>query len=786
MKFSDLPQRGALLLRMKLEGLSLLQRLALLWIAGAAILALAAAASSQLGLNFAAAAFVLLMAVLVLSLLDGFISSVILSVIAVSWLSFFVVEPRHAPVTGDAPDFTTLATFLLTSLAATGLMTWVRKRAEIGLHRVQLMIDSIPALAAGYGPDGRREFFNEQARSFHGVSDVEIANSQGWLAIHPDDIAEAERAWQHCLATGDPFEMEMRFRRADGQYRWHLNRRAPYRDPSGTILGWHGVAFDIEDRKRAEEALRRSEAYLAEAQKLSHTGSSGWNLTSGEIFWSEETFRIFAYEPTAKPSHEMVLQQRVHPDDAALVRQVFARAVREGESLDIEHRLLMPDGSVKHLHVVGHPVLDGSGHLEFIGAVSDITERKKAYEALERSEQRYRAIFEHMPIGLCQVDASAVMPLFDELRAQGVTDLKAYNDEHPEFVRRTQDLMIVEEANEELARIHGVKSAAELTGPLTRFWEPDLFDDARRLLESRFGGEKFGRFEIKLRTLDGRVIDVLYSVARVGPMLERGFVGIIDVTDRVRTQEQLNRVQADFAHAARVSTLGELTASIAHEVNQPLAAIAANGETGLRLLARPEPDLKEVRDLMGEVVADARRAADVIGRVRAQATRQVPEKAPLSLDEVIREALQFLRHEILSRKVTVSHRAAREVPNIVGDRTQLQQVIVNLAVNAMQAMASADCKERRICIQTAMQGAATLCCSVEDTGPGLPPEHVDRLFDSFFTTKDNGMGMGLAICRSIIEAHGGTLTSENRSAGGGACFSFTLPLAETAASCLPE
>lgn len=313
-------------------------------------------------------------------------------------------------------------------------------------------------------------------------------------------------------------------------------------------------------------------------------------------------------------------------------------------------------------------------------------------ETLKQSAQRYRTIFEHMPIGLCQVDASAVTPLFNDLRARGVTDLKAYIDEHPEFVRLSQDLMIVEEANGELARIHGAKSAADLTGPATRFWEPDLFDGPRRLLESRFRGEMFFRPEIKLRTLDGRVIDVIHAVARAGPMLDKGLVGVIDITDRVRAQEKLNRLQADFAHAARVSMLGELTASIAHEVNQPLAAIATNGEAGLRWLAQAQPDLEEVRELIRDVVADARRAAEVIGRVRTLAIRRPPEKALLSLDEVIRESLLFLRHEIQARAVTVSHHAAprgAEYPGrshaaATGDREPCRQCDAGDGLGGMQ------------------------------------------------------------------------------------------------------
>jgi C4-dicarboxylate-specific signal transduction histidine kinase len=223
--------------------------------------------------------------------------------------------------------------------------------------------------------------------------------------------------------------------------------------------------------------------------------------------------------------------------------------------------------------------------------------------------------------------------------------------------------------------------------------------------------------------------------------------------------------------------LGELTASIAHEVNQPLAAIAASGEASLRWLSRPAPEVDEVRDLTTRMVADARRASEIVARIRGMATRRVPEQALLSLDDVIHEALVFLRHEVESRGVAVSHVPALGSQKVVGDRTQLQQVVVNLAVNAMQAMAQADSTSRTITIRTAAPDTVTLRCWVEDSGPGIAPQHVTRLFDSFFTTKDTGMGMGLRICRSVIEAHGGSIAADNESALGGARFVFSLPVA---------
>jgi C4-dicarboxylate-specific signal transduction histidine kinase len=221
--------------------------------------------------------------------------------------------------------------------------------------------------------------------------------------------------------------------------------------------------------------------------------------------------------------------------------------------------------------------------------------------------------------------------------------------------------------------------------------------------------------------------------------------------------------------------LGELTASIAHEVNQPLAAIATNGEVGLRLLNRSEPHPAELREIVNCVVSDARRATDIIARVRTMAMRRAPEQTLLSVDEVIREALLFLQHEVQSHGLAVTHHLSPAAPKVLGDRTQLQQVFVNLTVNAIQAMTQAETAQRMLVIRTAPAGPDTLGCTIEDSGPGIKPEHLDHLFDSFFTTKDAGMGLGLAISRSIIEAHGGRIRADNESAHGGARFSFTLP-----------
>jgi PAS domain S-box-containing protein len=661
-----------------------------------------------------------------------------------------------------------------------------QKRAESALREsearlteakqeLQQTIDMIPAKITVYPADGTtRQSSNLTWCDYTGLSMGDEPAARSWAAAHPDDIKAAASEWDACLAKHEPFQAEVRLRRHDGVYRWHMIHRVPFRTQRGDVTRWYAVAFDIEDRKRAEDALRQSEAYLAQAQRLSHTGSFGWIVSSGEILWSEESYRIFGYDTATKATTEIALN-RVHPNDVVLVQQVITRATTHKEALDFEHRLLMPDGSVKHINVVGHPLIDELGELQFVGAVMDITARKTSEEELRRSEQRYRHLFQHMPIALWQINASKLVELLNGLRAEGVTELRPYVEQHPELLQQFSDAVKIEEVNERMIKLFGARDASEILGfQRFRHIHPDTFLGG---LESRWRGEATHQQEVKIVTLDGRVVDVLMATARPGLISDPdvSLVGFIDITERVRAQELLQRVQADFAHAARVSMLGELTASIAHEVNQPLAAIVTNGEVGLRLLNRTDPDLTELRELTKRVIDDARRAADVIARIRAMATRQAPEHTLLSVDEVIRETLTFLRHEVQSHGVMVTHHPHPAAPKVLADRVQLQQVIVNLAVNAMHAMAQAETPRRTLVIRTAFSDPSTLFCTLEDSGPGIKPEHLDHLFDSFFTTKGAGMGLGLPISRSIIEAHGGRIRADNGSACGGARFSFTLP-----------
>jgi PAS domain S-box-containing protein len=413
--------------------------------------------------------------------------------------------------------------------------------------------------------------------------------------------------------------------------------------------------------------------------------------------------------------------------------------------------------------------------------VIDISDRKAAERELRASEERYRNIFQATAVSFWELDFRPVRALLDELAQAGVTDLIAHARAHPGFVDEALARTLVVDVNAQTVALFAAGQPREaLLGDAARYWPPASRLVFLRALNANLAGVSHFEAETRLAALDGREIDVIFTATVPADNAQRGniLIGVVDISEKVAAGHALERLQADLAHAARVSMLGELTASIAHEINQPLAAITTNGEAGLRWLGRAEPDVAEARALTGRMVADARRAADIIARIRLMASRGAPQPGEVALNGLVEEAALFLGHEIQARQARLTLDLAPELPAILGDRTQLQQVVVNLAVNALQAMAGADSPRPALTIRTALADPGHVRVSVQDNGPGVPPDHLPRLFDSFFTTKAAGMGMGLSICRSILEAHGGTISAHNVQ-DGGAVVSFTLPIAHS-------
>jgi signal transduction histidine kinase/PAS domain-containing protein len=692
-----------------------------------------------------------------------------------------------------------------------------------------------------------------------------------------------------------------------------LEQRVLERTSQLTIVNKE-LTKEILQRQRVEHALLRSEAYLAEAQRVSHTGSFGWSVSSGHIVWSDETFRLFEYGPAIEPTVEVILQ-RTHPEDRPFVRETLDQAARDRKAFDFEHRLLMPDGSVKYLRVVGHPSTNHeSADFEFVGAVTDVTERKRAEEALLRSEAHLAEAqkLSHTGSWACRIATREMIHSSEEHHSlfgldpekEGIPSFdKFYERIHPEDRDRTIDdlerailtgtnveahfrvvipdgttrymygighpvvkpsgntgefvgaVMDVTERTRAVAMRDGESRILEMIArdaPLE-----EILENLVGVVEAQFAGLLCS---VLLLDEDGQHVrhgaalslPKAYTEAidglRIGPkagscgtaMYRREPVVVIDILqdplwEKYRAvanlyglrscwstpilshsgkalgsfamyyreprspslaethalemathlagiaierklareeRERLRQAQADLAHINRVTTMGELTASLAHEIKQPIAAALINARTCLRWLGRDDPDMSGARDAASRLVTDVTRAADIIARISLLFKKGGLQQELVDVNELIREMIVLLRSEASRYSISIRTELAEDLPKVMADRVQLQQVFMNLMLNGIDAMKETIGGCELTINSTANDGQ--LLISVSDTGVGLPREKADQIFSAFFTTKHNGTGMGLPISRSIIESHGGRLWAAG-APGRGAIFQFTLP-----------
>jgi PAS domain S-box-containing protein len=616
-----------------------------------------------------------------------------------------------------------------------------RRRVEQKLrqaeHELRIIVDTIPAFVWSALPDGSLDFVNRRWTEL-GLS-LEDLQGSNWIGvIHPDECDRVADSWRAAVRAGKPYESLERVRCSDREYRWFLSRADPLRDELGNIIKWYGFDTDIEEQKRAEEslhekaslldlthdtifvrdasdvitywnrgaeelygwnrehaigrvshqlmqtifpeplasirdklkssgrwegrlvhtkrdgtrvivasrwsmrqdqrgrfsgtletnnditehqraedALRRSEAELAEAQRLSLTGSFRWNTVLKTHHWSDQAYRLLEYEPQLEPSSDLFLQ-RVHPEDRDFIQRTLEQAFQTGRGFDIEHRLLMPDGSIKYLHAVAHLMKDDSEHLEVVGAATDITTIKRA-------------------------------------------------------------------------------------------------------------------------------------------------------------NEELQRTQAELARVTRLTTMGQLAASIAHEINQPLTGVITNGATCLHWLADETIDIGKARRAAGRIVRDGQRASDVVDRIRGLMTKSAHRETEVDMHGLVKDVLVLIRTELQAQRVSARTELKARSSFVRGDRVQLQQVVLNLIMNGIEAMLPVTNRHRILVIGSRLEGSGDLLVFVRDHGTGIRPEIMDKLFEPFFTTKSEGIGMGLAICRSIVETHSGRLWA-SAAAPHGSVFQFTLPI----------
>jgi PAS domain S-box-containing protein len=494
-----------------------------------------------------------------------------------------------------------------------------RKKAEQALQsnerNLSLIINTIPALIHTARPDGYLDYFNQRWLEYLGssLSDVEGWKWTSW--IHPDDLQGIVDKWRACLASGEVFEYETRVRRGDGQYRWMFHRKVPLRDEHGNIVRWYGTSLDIEDRKRAEAQVEQAYLRLAEAQRLSKTGSFIADLRADDHDWSEEAFRIFELDPSTKVTMQMI-RNFVHREDLPSFDAVIARAMT-GTDVDFVFRIVLSRGAVKHVRGMARLMTQIADRPLFIGAIQDVTESKVAEEALDRA-------------------------------------------------------------------------------------------------------------------------------------------------------------RSELAHVARLTTLNALTASIAHEINQPLSGIITNASTCLRMLNGDPPNIDGARETARRTIRDGNLASDVITRLRALFGKKEFTLEPLDVNEATREVIALSWSDLQRNRVILRSELADDLPPVVGDRVQLQQVTLNLLRNASDAMVAVDNRPRDLLIRTRREGDDHVCLSVQDAGTGVNANDLERLFEAFYTTKSGGMGIGLSVSRSIIERHHGRLWAEPNN-GPGATFSFSIP-----------
>jgi PAS domain S-box-containing protein len=589
-------------------------------------MALAASICFWLGATFATAVCVFLVIIVALSMMDSLISSLVFSLIAVAALDYFFTEPRFSFAIDSPEDIVTLVTYFVTSIAITGLVRRMRNAAETLHEQAQLLeLTHDTVMVRDEGEIIR--YWNRGAERLYGwLRDEAMGKNAPELlrTVFPVPLGEIKAK----LQRDGHWEGVLHRTRKDGTPVIVATRWSIQSDEYGRRIGTLETTNDITERRRAEEALQRSQAaYLAEAQKISLTGSFGWNPSTDAVFLSEQSFSIFACEPGTQPSLDVMLR-RIHPDHVTAVRQAFARAAREHADFDIEFRLQAPDEAIKHVRLLARAMTNGNGNgngngqRQFVGAATDVTAARKS-------------------------------------------------------------------------------------------------------------------------------------------------------------EEQLHQARAELAHVGRMMSLGALSASIAHEVNQPLAAIIANGEASLRWLARGSGEINdEVSAAVQGIIEDGRRASEIVHRVRALSRRTDLDKAELNLNGVIKEVVPLVQREVGIHHASLQLELGADVPNVLGDRVQLQQVMVNLVLNAVQAMAVTADHPRVVTVSSSRDGTDGVAVAVRDVGSGIKADDAERIFDAFFTTKADGMGMGLSICRSIIEAHGGRIWANGNDPDPGATFRFVLPAAE--------
>jgi len=604
------------------------------------------------------------------------------------------------------------------------------------------LIEALPGLSWTALPDGRAEFLNHRWLEYTGMTAAQAAG-WGWLeAIHPDDRERLLDYWQSCVSSGTPVDVEGRMRRRDGSYRWFLFRADPLRDAAGDVSKWCGTNLDIEDRRLMEEGLRARE--LSWRQIVDNIPGFVATMSAlGEVeFLNRQTLEYFGR--TSEDLKNWSLIGAVHPDDLERTFEARKRSIETGQLYDVEHRCRRADGSYRWFQVRGLPVRDADGSIAtWYLLLTDIDDRKRAEAQVEQAYLR-----------LAEAQSLSRTGSF-------ITDLAS--DDH--------------NWSDEAYRIFEFDPATKVTVQMIRDMVHPQDLPSFDAMIARAMTVMDVDFVFRIVTARG-ALKHIRGMARL--MTQAGnnpyFIGALqDVTDSKLAEAALDRARSELAHVARVAMLNTLTASIAHEINQPLLGIITNASTCLRMLERTPPNVEGARETARRTIRDGNRASEVITRLRGLFAKKEFTLEPLDLNDAIREVLALSLSLLQHNRVILRSELAEGLPPVIGDRVQLQQVILNLLRNASDAMRSVEGRPREVLIRTE-RDADGVRLAVRDVGLGFSPETRHRLFEPLYTTKSDGMGIGLSVSRSIIERHHGRLWAESND-GPGATFSFSVPCA---------
>ena len=624
------------------------------------------------------------------------------------------------------------------------------KRSE---RESRLILDNIPGLIAVLTATGDLESVNRQVFEYFGRTLQELSQWRTNDTVHPEDLADVIDVFTRSIASGSPYDIVQRFRRSDGVYRWFQNRGFPLRDPSGHIVRWCVLLTDIDDQKRAEDAVRARERDLKLI--IDTIPALAWSARAdgSAEFFNQHYLDYVGL--SAEQGRDRGWTAAVHPDDLNGLAATWQRIMASGEPGETEARWRRHDGEYRWFLFRASPLRDEKGNIvKWYGINTDIDERRRGEAELTQAH-------------------------FYLTEAQRLSKTGSFVADLAEDVHSW---------SEEAYRICEFDPATKLT---VQMFRDIVHPEDQPLFDAVIGRAMTGTdvdFVFRIVTPRGAV-KYLRGIARVIDQIARRplFSGAIqDVTESKVAEDALQRARSELAHVARAATLSTLTASIAHEVNQPLSGIITNASTCLRMLDSDPPNVDGARETARRTIRDGNRASDVITRLRALFSKKEFTLEPLDLNDATREVIALSLSDLQRNRVILRQELGDELPVVMGDRVQLQQVILNLLRNASDAMVGVHDRPRDLLIRTEREDGDHVRVMVRDAGVGLDRQSMDKLFDAFYTTKSGGMGIGLSVSRSIIERHHGRLWAEPNK-GPGATFTFSIPCgSETVTRGIPQ